>query len=107
MLGSVHLNENAHLFFEIYVILQLNSFCSDLTPEQIAGVLSCFVAEKSSSKEAPKLAPDMEAALKTLRVSPPPLSSSSSIDPPSLSYAVGFPALATITCSLLSSFKLG
>uniref|UniRef100_A0A5K3EZH8 Helicase C-terminal domain-containing protein n=2 Tax=Mesocestoides corti TaxID=53468 RepID=A0A5K3EZH8_MESCO len=47
--------------------LLLDGFFSDLSPEQIAGVLSCFVAEKSSSKEPPKLQPDMESALKTIR----------------------------------------
>lgn len=48
--------------------LLLDGFFGSLTPEQIAGVLSCFVAEKSTSKEPPKLQPDMEAALKTIRV---------------------------------------
>ncbi|KAL5969837.1 Exosome RNA helicase MTR4 [Taenia solium] len=47
--------------------LLLDGFFSDLSADQIAGALSCFVAEKSSTKEPPKLRPDMEAAFNTIR----------------------------------------
>ncbi|KAM7542423.1 hypothetical protein Aperf_G00000012107 [Anoplocephala perfoliata] len=47
--------------------LLLDGFFGGFTPAQIAGVLSCFVAEKGMSKEPPKLSADMEAALKTIR----------------------------------------
>nr|CDS19269.1 ATP dependent RNA helicase DOB1 [Echinococcus granulosus] len=47
--------------------LLLDGFFSDLSADQIAGALSCFVTEKSSTKEPPKLRPDMEAALNTIR----------------------------------------
>ncbi|VDL90075.1 unnamed protein product [Schistocephalus solidus] len=48
--------------------LLLDGFFSDMTPEQLAGVLSCFVAEKSTSKEGGvRLQPDMEAALQTIK----------------------------------------
>ncbi|VDK33765.1 unnamed protein product [Taenia asiatica] len=47
--------------------LLLDGFFSDLSADQIAGALSCFVAEKSSTKEPSKLRPDMEAAFNTIR----------------------------------------
>ncbi|VDL60225.1 unnamed protein product [Hymenolepis diminuta] len=47
--------------------LLLDGFFNDFTPAQIAGILSCFVAEKGITKEPPKLSLDMESALKTIR----------------------------------------
>ncbi|KAM7541993.1 hypothetical protein Aperf_G00000012077 [Anoplocephala perfoliata] len=47
--------------------LLVNGFFRGFTPAQIAGVVSCFVPERSGSKSAPQFSPDMQAALETIR----------------------------------------
>ncbi|TGZ64861.1 hypothetical protein CRM22_006153 [Opisthorchis felineus] len=48
--------------------LMLDGLFSPLTPAQLAGVLSCFVAEKSSGKhQRTQLRPDMAQALETIQ----------------------------------------
>lgn len=47
--------------------LLLDGFFSNLSPSQLGGVISCFVAEKQSTRCMVELRPDMDKALKTIQ----------------------------------------